>query len=113
MVIRNRTKNSVLSENATVARTLAEKITGLLKESVPKAMVFRTRWGIHTIGMRFPIDCVVCDASGHVRALRKNVEPGRFFMWNPSWYRLAELPAGVLAESQTEIGDELEFSERV
>lgn len=111
MIIRNKTRGTVLTENASVARTFAEKITGLLKATEPKAMMFRTRWGIHTVGMRFPIDCAVCDGKDRVRKITKELKPGKFFMWNPLWHRLVELPAGTLDLSHTGIGDELEFRE--
>lgn len=113
MRIRNATRGTVIAEGARVARTLPEKIKGLLGEKTPNAMVFRTRWGIHTIGMRFPIDCIVCDSDGRVKATRVDLYPGRFFMWNPLWSILIELPAGTIKESGTQIGDEIEFSEPV
>lgn len=113
MRIMNRTKKAVLSENSVVARTFAEKVTGLLGSNEPKAMVFKTRWGMHTIGMRFSIDCVVCDTHGCVRAVRKNLPPGRFFIWNPFWNLLIEFPSGTIKATGTVVGDELEFSEVV
>jgi len=61
--------------------------------------------GVHTFGMRFPIDVVVLDGRGIVRALKKNMPPKRFFFWSPLWKRILELPSG----SAIEIGDELKL----
>jgi len=113
MRILNRTKDAVIAAHAETARTFSEKVTGLLGATVPRAVIFKTRWGIHTIGMKFSIDCMVCDSRGRVRTLRANLPPGRFFMWNPFWGTLVELPAGTLRATGTEAGDEIEFSETV
>lgn len=113
VTITNRTRKTEIARDASLARTFSEKITGLLGETSPKAMIFKTRWGIHTIGMRFPIDCMVCDSHGRVCAIRADLTPGAFFMWNPWWGTLVELPAGTLRKSNTQIGDEIEFSEPV
>lgn len=103
----------ILAESAHVARTFSEKVTGLLGAREPQAMVFRTRWGIHTIGMRFPIDVAVCDDEGCIVAAHENLSPGRFFFWNPRYSRVVEFPAGTLQKTKTEKGDRLEFLERV
>lgn len=103
----NRTKGRTIAEDVLVARTLAEKSAGLTKYASPRAMYFETRSGVHTFGMRFPIDVVLLDQKGRVRAIKKNMPPGRFFFWNPRWKRVLELPAGSGAEK----GDELELTE--
>lgn len=109
MRIYNSSNDTVLVENAVVARTFSEKVKGLLGEWEPKAMVFKTRWGIHTIGMRFPIDIAVCDHEGCVVAAHENLSPGCIFFWNPRYSTVVELPAGTLQKTKTKKSDRLEF----
>ncbi|MEK7465432.1 MAG: DUF192 domain-containing protein [Patescibacteria group bacterium] len=113
MRIQNSSNNAILAEQAVVARTLSEKVTGLLGARKPNTIVFRTRWGIHTIGMQFSIDVAVCDGKGRVVAVREDLSPGRLFFWNPRYATVIEFPAGTLQKTKTGKGDTLEFSEMV
>ena len=88
MRVFNVSKNLVLAENILVASTLSEKSKGLIGRSGPAALFFKTRWGIHTFGMRFPIDCLVCDPNWEVKALRQNMPPNRFFFLPPPYINI-------------------------
>ena len=101
----NLTRGAALHENARVANTLKEKTEGLLKSNADAALFFRTRWGVHTFGMRFSIDCLVMDENMKVVALRERLAPGRVFFWNPRVDNLLELPAGMVQRTGTRIGD--------
>jgi len=103
----NKTKNVVVHENVNVAQTLNEKSRGLLDAINGDAMMFDTRWGIHTFGMKFPIDCAICDEENEVRVVKTNIQKGKFFFWNPKYKKVYELPAGTLTKTNTEIGDVL------
>lgn len=105
MRIFNRTQDRAVAEDVVVARTLEERSVGLTKYPSPRAMYFETRFGVHTFGMRFPIDVAVLDSRGVVQAIKTNMPPGRFFFWNPKWKRVLELPAG----SDIEVGEEIGF----
>lgn len=105
MKIVNKTKSEILHENAKIAQTRNEKMRGLLDALEADAMLFDTRWGIHTFGMKFPIDCAICDGDWRVRAIRENIIPEKFFFWNPKYKKVIELPAGTIARTKTEIGD--------
>lgn len=105
MKVFNKTKNKVLHNEIKIAKTNEEKMRGLLDAIETDAMLFDTRWGIHTFGMRFPIDCAVCDDSGYVRSIRKNMEPKKIFFWNPKYKKVFEFPAGTIEQTQTELGD--------
>ncbi|MFA4942635.1 MAG: DUF192 domain-containing protein [Patescibacteria group bacterium] len=105
MKIINKTKNIVLHSNTKIAKTKKEKMRGLLDALETDAMLFDTRWGIHTFGMKFPIDCAICDDSGLIQIIKKDIKPSKMFFWNPKYKRVFELPAGTLERTQTEIGD--------
>ena len=113
MELVNVTKQTALADEVKMLSTLKEKADGLLRRTEPAAICMRTRWGIHTVGMRFAIDCAVCDDKGIVRACVRSLPPGKFFFWNPRHMLVYELPSGTLARTGTGLGDRLEMRERV
>ncbi len=105
MRIKNNTKKTAVAEDIIYARSEKDRLLGLTQYTTPRAMMFKTRWGIHTFGMRFPIDVIVCDATLRVRAIRKNLTPNHIFFWNPRWGYVLELPQGTIQKSEVECGD--------
>jgi hypothetical protein len=107
MKLVNKTKNFTIADDIQVLSSLPEKTKGLLGDKQPHAVFFKTRWGIHTFGMFFPIDVLVLDDDNCVREIKKNLTPNKFFFWNPSYKKIFELPCGLLGE--TKVGDSLLF----
>lgn len=134
MQIANTTRGTVLGEGVRELEFGSETMLGLLTARTPAAIHLRTRWGVHTLGMRFPIDVLVCGPadgttesmlgsptsegrrtsgggdSWVVRAVRENMKPWRFFLWNPVWRNVLELPAGTIAATGTTLGDVLQVT---
>ena len=106
MRIFNKTKNKLVAEHVEVAKTFKEKSEGLLKYETPHAMYFETRWGIHTCGMKFPIDVIVLGERNVVKKVKRDMRSGRFFFWSPKYKKILELPVG----SNIETGDILELT---
>lgn len=105
----NVTRGTMVMRPVRFAYSHGERSVGLLRDSVPAALMLRTRWGIHTIGMRFPIDCLILDDRMRVQRVAQNLAPGHFLFWNPRWQNVVELPSGAIAESHTAVGDVLAF----
>lgn len=110
MKLINKTKNTVIVSNLREARTLAQKIIGLLGYKTPAAIFFRSRWGIHTFGMKFPVDVIICDSNFCVRKVKTSLLPNRFLFWNPRSSYIFELPPQNISKSATSIGDMLEIA---
>lgn len=108
MKIFNRSKNTLLAENVREAITPQEKMKGLLGAREPYPLLIKTRCGIHTFGMKLPIDVIVFDNHNVVRTVRKNMKPNSFFFWNPRYENVLELPAGYVQNSCTAVGNVLE-----
>ncbi|MFH1193001.1 MAG: DUF192 domain-containing protein [Candidatus Jorgensenbacteria bacterium] len=111
MMVKNLTRGTVMSARVAVARTFGEKSTGLRGGTEPSALFMKTRWGIHTFGMRFSIDCLVLDDGFAVVAVRENVAPNRFFFWNPRYRNVLEFPAGTIRKTGTRVGDKMAMVE--
>ena len=110
MTLFNLAKNTIVADDIIVLKNLFEKASGLIGKSAPRAVFVKTRWGIHTFGMKFPIDVIVCDKEMRVFVLRENLVPNRMFFWNPRFPYILELPSGMIKTSVIEIGDRLEIN---
>jgi uncharacterized membrane protein (UPF0127 family) len=109
MKVINLNTQATLADNVSVARSFMDNTIGLLKESAPTSLMLTTRFGIHTAGMRFAIDCVVLDNHNIICAMRKDMRPNDFFFWNPRYSKVIEFPTGTLEKTHTELGHLLAF----
>jgi uncharacterized membrane protein (UPF0127 family) len=65
-------------------------------------------YGIHTIGMRFPIDVLFLDKELHVMRAVQALPPFRTCVVKHAVYVL-ELPVGAIPASRTETGDQIQM----
>jgi hypothetical protein len=109
--IRNITKSTVLATAVDVADTSSKRNTGLLKhKSLPHGeglLIFPSQ-GIHTVGMKFPIDVLFLNRSRKVLKIRSSMVPFRISLCLRA-ESVLELPAGTAADTGTAPGDLLEF----
>jgi uncharacterized membrane protein (UPF0127 family) len=87
---------------------------GLLgRQSLPEghAVVIAPSQGVHTIGMRFPIDIVAVNREGRVVKVREAVASWRMVV-ALSAFAFVELPAGTCARVGVGVGDRLVVSPR-
>lgn len=69
-------------------------------------LVIAPSQGVHTFGMRFPLDIVCLARDGHVVKVRAAVQPGRIVIaW--SAFAILELPAGAAGRASLVRGDRL------
>ena len=73
-----------------------EKMVGLGSNIPEDRVYFRTRWGIHTFGLKKPIDVLVLNNKGEVGAVFRNLIPGQMRFWNIRFKHIFEFPAGTL-----------------
>jgi uncharacterized protein len=109
MVIKNKSKDIILSDNTIEAKTFMQKNFGLILHQTPITMIFHTRFGIHTFFMSYPIDVLVLDKKGKVVKFKKNLLANKIFLWNPKYNTVIELPKNTLDKTQTSINDVIIF----
>ncbi len=113
--VRNRTRGTLLGDKVLLANDPRSRRIGLLKQSglEPGAglWIFPSQ-AIHTFWMRFSIDVAFLDRKLRVKRLYHRMPPFRLsrFVWGAQ--SVLELASGVLADSGTETGDELQISPR-
>lgn len=101
-----------LSDNVIEAERIFDRMVGLIgKESFDKgeALWIRPCKGIHTFGVRFPIDALFLDADNTVAASRHYIHPNRISAIIKRAKTVLELPAGTLADTETREGDTILF----
>lgn len=76
--------------------TWHKKFIGLIGKDKPEAIYFETRWGIHTFGLKFPIDVVILDENNKVVVVKKSLKQNSLFFWNPKYSRVLELSSGFI-----------------
>lgn len=111
LAVRNETRNAILGCAIGTADRAAARRKGLLGRSrldPGEGIWIVPCQGIHTWGMKFPIDVVYLDRKKTVRKLRHAMRPWRLSacFWAHS---VLELPAGVLDRTGTAKGDQLSW----
>ena len=81
-----------------------DKSVGLIGHAQPTSVLLRTHFGIHTFGLRFPIDVVILNKRNEVVKIFQSVPPGRICLWPPQYDIVIELPAGKIALQHIQVG---------
>lgn len=92
-----------------IASNLGEKIQGLIGKEKPYRLMLKTRFGIHTFGVKFPIDILILDKENKVAVMKKNLKPNRIFLWNPKYDKVIELPSGDISKRAIKIKDKIDL----
>ncbi len=105
----NKTTNVVSIHDVIFADSFVAKNLGLIPYNKPKPLRIKTRFGIHTFGMRYPIDVIILDKNKKVVKIKKSLHPNRVFFWNPRYDTVLELPAGTIQEKNISPMDFLSY----
>ena len=111
--VKNVTRGTTLGDSIDVADTSGKRSTGLLKH---KGLERGTGlWivpceGVHTFFMKFAIDVVYIDRKKRVKKVVRAMGPWRLSACLTA-HSVLELPVGVIEDSQTQKGDQLEWAE--
>lgn len=98
-----------LAEHLEPAFDSASRKRGLLGRdalTAGRGLVIAPSQGVHTFGMRFPIDIVAVNRHGEVVKLRERVAPRRL-MLALSAFAIVELAAGTCLRAGVRTGDRL------
>ncbi len=105
-----------MGDNIDVADSPRRRAVGLLGTTSLNPgcglLIFPTQ-AVHTFGMKYPIDVLFLDGKKRVVGLRAAVKPYRV---TPIYWRaecVLELPAGTAKDSQTAVGDVLDWQEQM
>jgi len=102
----------VLATHGELAGTSQSRTRGLLGRdalAAGRALVIAPCQGVHTFGMRFPLDIVGVARDGAVVTLRCHV-PRRRIVLALRAFAVVELAAGACQAAELRVGDRLEIS---
>jgi hypothetical protein len=80
--------------------SIKDRTIGLIGYEKPEPIMFLTRFGIHTFGLKFPIDVLVLDKNNKVVKLVENLKPNNLFDWPIKYNRVIELPTGYIKKNK-------------
>lgn len=112
LIISNLTRLTQLASSAEIAQSAGARNKGLLgRTGLPLGggLWIVPCESVHTFFMKFPIDLVYIDRDKKVKKVRSSVGPWRVSVCL-SAHSIIELPAGVILNTQTAPGDQLQFS---
>ena len=92
------------------AKSLLNKTKGLIGKKTIEPLYFETRFGIHTFGVREPIDIVILDKHNRIVTLKEYLKPNRIFLWNPLFKKVVELPKGTIKSKRLTLGAIIEVT---
>lgn len=109
--VQNLSRDTTLADRALIADTGKTRRTGLLKHDRlehGEGLWITPCEGVHTMGMKFPIDVLFLDKRRKVVKIRAAMPRWRMAacLWAHS---VLELPSGTAAATQTTCGDQLQF----
>src|ERR1700679_955818 len=110
--VTNVTRGTVLATRLEAAHTGPSRRKGLLGRdglAPGEGLWIVPCESVHTFFMRFPIDLVYLDRKNTIKKVRSAV--GAWRLWAClSAHSILELPAGTIQNTETQVGDILEFA---
>ena len=103
----------VIGDRIAVADTSFTRMFGLLGRrslDAGEGLWITPSSGVHTLGMRFPIDVIGLDKNRKVTRLWRNLVPQRLTSITLSVRSVIELPAGAIERSGVALGDTLHMT---
>lgn len=107
----NRTRGVDLARRAWVADSHWTRLRGLLgrpRLQPGEGLLLAPSRGVHTWGMRYPIDVVLADAESRVVAVYPRLSPWSRTRVHRDAARAYEFPGGTIESADTRPGDRLE-----
>ncbi len=104
-------QGKVLADRADIADTSAKRRTGLLKHTKldpGEGLWIAPTEGVHTFGMKFPIDVIFLTKSKKILKIRSNMDRRRISL-SLRAHSVLELPAGTVEQTGTVVGEILTF----
>jgi len=108
----NVTRGVRLMECGCVADTFYTRLVGLLRDKTLEygdGMWIVPCNSIHSIGMQFVFDAIFLDKNLRVVHLVREMKPWRISKMVFSAHSVLELPAGLISQTATELGDQFEM----
>jgi uncharacterized protein len=110
----NRTRQAYLATDLEVADTHWSRLRGLMGTDAAHFPAGKGLWivpcrGVHTLGMRFPIDVVYLNGDRVIVHIQENLRPWRVAAVRLNAATVLELPSSMVRQTGTSVGDEVDI----
>jgi len=108
VMVRNETRGTIVGDHVEVANTALTRMIGLLGRHALQlggGLWIRPSSGVHTVGMKFPIDVIGLDKSLTVIRMWNSLQPYRITAVSWKMHSVVEIPAGQIREAGVQLGD--------
>ena len=108
----NATRGVRLTECGRIADNFYRRLVGLLRDKTLEygdGLWIKPCNSIHSIGMKFKFDAIFLDKNLRVVHLVHEMKPWRISKMVFSAHSVLELPAGLISQTVTELGDQFEM----
>jgi len=112
--LKNRSTGDVVASNVVQPKGWYGRTLGLLDRTsldANEGLWLERCWGVHTVGMKFPIDVVFLDEEFRILSIRADVRSGRLAVAQANANHVVELPAGTCAKFDLLCGDRMALVE--
>jgi uncharacterized protein len=113
VTIRNLTRGTVVGTDMRVAKSMRDRMVGLLgtpADQLGDGLLIEHASSIHMFFMPYAIDAAFVSADGRVTKTVPNLRPWRVVWWARGARDCLELPVGALERSETRVGDTVEVT---
>ena len=110
----NRTRQAYLATDLEVADTHWSRLRGLMGTDASNFPPGKGLWivpcrGVHTLGMRFPIDVVYLNGDRVIVHIQEQLRPWRLAALRLNAATVLELPSSVVRQTGTIVGDKIDI----
>ena len=110
----NRTRQAYLATDLEVADTHWSRLRGLMGTDASNFPAGKGLWivpcrGVHTLGMRFPIDVVYLNGDRVIVHIQEQLRPWRLAALRLNAATVLELPSSVVRQTGTIVGDKIDI----
>jgi uncharacterized membrane protein (UPF0127 family) len=106
----NKTRNTVIADEAVLATGFSSRLLGLMFRSgllEGQGLWIEPCADIHSCFMNFTFDAIFISKELKIVAVESEVKPWRFIWTKKHARSVLELPAGIIARTQCQVGDQL------
>lgn len=112
--LKNQATGDVVAGNVVQPKGWLGRTLGLLGRQAlgaSEGLWLERCWGVHTVGMKFPIDVVFLDEKFRILSIRPSVRSGCLAVAQANANHVVELPAGTCEKFDLLCGDRMELVE--
>lgn len=96
MILKIKETGKIITKDLKIADSFINRMLGLLIKSNPRSLLFKTRFGIHTLFLNEPIDVLILNKNFKIIKIKSDVKPNNLIFWNPVYPYVIELPYGTI-----------------